>query len=211
MLPFWKEDPVILHSGILGDLPCYPPTISFALAMDHRVQVKGPLRVDGSKITMADCWKRNHSPADPGDIIFGNLPNHHGIPQIACLLMAQNSPEAPDHSPGWKILSSAPTLFHPSRSFGRSPHRGKCKGEGLPEFGLGAFYPSRLTLPDACNNLIHRIKCLGMIYNIEGKDGSIYDWINLIGWFVKILGGSPKRKSAYSRDQHKFILLPAVF
>ena len=62
---------------------------------------------------MANIRKRDHGPADPWDPVLRHLPDHHGIAFVAGLLVAQNSPKAPDHSPAEKIMDPLQKLFFP--------------------------------------------------------------------------------------------------
>ena len=60
---------------------------------------------------MADGWERGHCPADLGNSVLRHLPDHHGVPPVASLLMAQNCAEAPDDSPANKLTNPVQELF----------------------------------------------------------------------------------------------------
>ena len=87
MLSSGEEEPVILYPRLPGYLPGYAATIFFALPMDHGVQVERPRGAGGPKIAVTDRRKRCHGPADSRDLIFGNPPDHHGVPPVAGLLV----------------------------------------------------------------------------------------------------------------------------
>lgn len=60
---------------------------------------------------MADVRKRGHYPTNPGDLVLGHLPDHHGVPLETGPLMTQNCPKAPDHSPANQIMNSFQKFF----------------------------------------------------------------------------------------------------
>ena len=115
MLPFRKEESIILYSGFLGDFSDHPEAFPFPLPVNHSVKVEGPVRKRGAKVTMAHRRERGHGLPNLGDLIFRNSPDDHGIAPEACFLMAQDSPETPDHSPADENIDSAQKpLFVPT-------------------------------------------------------------------------------------------------
>ena len=79
---------------------------------------------------MANGRERGHGAADPGNLVLRHLPDHHGVPLVAGLLMAQNCAEAPDHSPAHKIMNPLQELFFLQAELsGQGFERGRRNGE----------------------------------------------------------------------------------
>jgi len=79
---------------------------------------------------MANVRKRGHGPADPWDLVRRHFPDHHGVPLVAGLLMAQNGTEAPDNTPVEKIMNPRQELFFlQAEILGQGFKRGRRNGQ----------------------------------------------------------------------------------
>jgi len=99
MFPFGKKKAVILDPRPLRYFRGNPPTVLFVPPMNHRIEVEGPFRNRGPKVTVAHGRQGNHLPGHPGDLAFPDSPHRHCVAAIARFLMAQDGPEPADQPP----------------------------------------------------------------------------------------------------------------
>ena len=113
MFALRKKESISFHSDGLRDLSRGQAAIFLTPAVNHGVEVEGPLREGGTIVTMADGGERSHRPADPDDLALWNLPNDHGIPAVTGYLVAQNGSKTPDQAQAPEIMDPLQQLFFP--------------------------------------------------------------------------------------------------
>lgn len=99
VLPFGKEEAVVLYPGLPGHPSCRPSAVLGALPVDHGIEVIRPAGVFGPEIAVAHGREGGHGLTDPSDLLFRNAPHGHGVPPVSGDLVSENRPKTSDHPP----------------------------------------------------------------------------------------------------------------
>ena len=111
MLALRKKESISFHPNGLRDLSRGQAAIFHTPAMNHGIEVEGPLREGRAIVTMADGGERTHCPADPDDLVLRNIPNDHGVPAITGYLVAQNGAKTSDQAQAPEIMDPPQQRF----------------------------------------------------------------------------------------------------